>query len=165
VFPLPGPIVAQIVANPAQKCAPLVAHHVPADMPRTAGIALAEALRKAPIALPQAPRETHHVPTQAPRETHLVPPEDSRAVHHGPYTAWLVARTVAQKSARSSPRSCASHRAVAAARYGALGRPRQGCGVRKGASVSTMRWASGVSTAAARTSLALRNVAVPARER
>src|SRR5699024_6875246 len=123
--------------------APLVAHHTRADTPRKARIAPPEALRETPTRTAGG----------------------NLGVLHGPYTAWLVARTVAQNSARPSPRSFASHRAVAAARYGALGRPRQGCGVRKGASVSTMRWPSGVSTAAARTSLALRNVAVPAKER
>ncbi len=60
--------------------------------------------------------------------------------------------------AGSTPVTSASARTVCGTSREALGRPRYGTGVRKGASVSTSSWSSGVSAAASRSEPALPRV-------
>ena len=69
----------------------------------------------------------------------------------------------AHTSSKSRPSVAASARTVNGTRYGALGRPRYGIGVRNGASVSTRSWSSGVSRAASRRYAAFLKVTVPAK--
>src|SRR5690606_7986527 len=89
----------------------------------------------------------------------------ARPRHHAPYTATEVAASRAHTSASGSPTTSATVRTVVGSTYGALGRPRYGCGVRYGASVSTRTCPSGTARSAARSSSFARNVTGPAKDR
>src|SRR6188472_2593735 len=78
-----------------------------------------------------------------------------------PYAASVLASIASHSAVRSSPRVSAIARTVTGTRYDALGRPRYGVGVRKGASVSTSTRSSGATANASRSGWAFLKVTVP----